>query len=171
MPSAKVLKEKETFVAELAEKLKKSACGVVVDYKGINVEADTKLRKNLRENGVDYFVVKNTLLKRALEKAEITGLDAYLEGTTAIGLSETDIITAPKLLYSQTEASKGEFKIKAGFIDGKAVDASTMEQYAKLPSKEELIAKLLFMLQSPVRMLAVAINEIAKKAESPPPAA
>jgi large subunit ribosomal protein L10 len=171
MPSEKVLKEKEAFVAALAEKLKKSACGVIVDYKGINVASDTKLRKTLRENGVDYFVVKNTLLKRALADAEINGLDVHLEGTTAVGLSETDIIIAPKLLYSQVEASKGEFKIKAGFIDGKAVDANVIEQYAKLPSKEELVAKLLFMLQSPVRMLAVAVSEIAKKAEGETPAA
>lgn len=163
MPSEKILKEKEQFVEELAEKLKKSACGVMVDYKGITVEADTKLRKNLRESGVEYFVVKNTLLKRAFEKAGIDGLDSYLEGTTAIGLAETDIIVAPKILFKQVEDSKGAFKIKAGFIEGKAVESAVIEEYAKLPSKETLVAKLLFMLQSPMQRMAIAVSEIAKK--------
>ena len=165
MPSNKILHEKEQFVDELAAKLKKSVCGIMIDYKGINVADDTKLRKELREAGVDYFVVKNTLLKRAFEKAGIAGLDAHLEGPTAIGLSESDLITAPKILYKQVENSKGEFKIKAGFMEGAAVDAGVIEEYAKLPSKEELVAKLLFMLQSPMQRLAIAVSEIAKKNE------
>ncbi|MCL2077347.1 MAG: 50S ribosomal protein L10 [Oscillospiraceae bacterium] len=167
MPSNQILREKEQFVDELAGKLKKSACGVMVDYMGINVSDDTKLRKSLREAGVDYFVVKNSMLKFALEKAEISGLDGHLAGPTAIGLCESDVITAPKLLYKQVEKSKGKFAIKAGFMNGAAVDAKTIEDYAKLPSKEELVAKLLFMLQSPVQRLAIAVNEIAKKSETP----
>ncbi|MCL2637224.1 MAG: 50S ribosomal protein L10 [Oscillospiraceae bacterium] len=163
MPSKKILREKEQFVDELAAKLKNSMCGVLVDYMGIDVAADTKLRKSMREANVEYFVVKNTLLKRALEKAGISGLDEHLEGPTAIGLCADDLITAPKLLYKQVEASKGEFKIKAGFMEGAAVDAGVVEEYAKLPSKEELIAKLLFMLQSPMQRMAIAISEIAKK--------
>ena len=166
MPSNKILREKEQFVDVLAEKLKKSVCGVMVDYKGINVADDTAMRKSLREGGVDYFVVKNSLLKRAFEKAEIDMPVEHLAGPTAIGLSETDLITAPKLLFKQVEASKGAFSIKAGFMEGKAVDAALIEEYAKLPSKEELIAKLLFMLQSPMQRLAIAISEIAKKQEN-----
>lgn len=165
MPSDKVLQLKEAFVDELAEKLKNSACGVLVDYKGINVASDTKLRKELREAGVDYFVVKNTLLKRALEKAGLPGLDEHLEGTTAIGLAKEDIIIAPKILYKQVEASKGAFRIKAGFIDGAITDEATIVEYAKLPSKEVLVSKLLFMLQSPMQRMAIAISEIAKKNE------
>ncbi|MCL1823958.1 MAG: 50S ribosomal protein L10 [Oscillospiraceae bacterium] len=165
MPSNKILQEKEQFVNELAEKIKKSACGVMVDYMGINVADDTKLRKSLREADVEYFVVKNTLLKLAFEKAGISGLDEHLAGPTAIGLSESDLIAAPKLIYKQVESSKGAFTIKAGFMEGAAVDVKTIEEYAKLPSKEELVAKLLFMLQSPVQRLAIAISEIAKKSE------
>jgi large subunit ribosomal protein L10 len=165
MPSNAILREKEQFVEELAEKLKKSTCGVMVDYMGINVADDTKLRKSLRDAGVEYFVVKNTLLKLALEKAGINGLDEHLAGPTAIGLSENDLITAPKILFKQVEASKGAFKIKAGFMEGAAVDNALIEEYAKLPSKEELVAKLLFMLQSPMQRLAIAVNEIAKKNE------
>ena len=101
MPSEKVLQVKQNYVAELAEKLKKSACGVLVDYSGITVADDTVLRKELREAGVDYFVVKNTLLKRAAEIAGVEGIEDVLEGTTALALSEDDIVTAPKILFKQ----------------------------------------------------------------------
>lgn len=165
MPSDKVLQSKQQFVEELAEKIKNSACGVIVDYRGINVSDDTKLRRELRENDVEYFVVKNTLLKRALEIAGITGLDHLLEGTTALGLSKEDIIIAPKILFKTSDDLKEKFNIKGGFIDGVATDVSVLEEYGKLPSKEVLVAKLLFMLQSPMQRMAIAINEIAKKNE------
>ncbi|MCL2634821.1 MAG: 50S ribosomal protein L10 [Oscillospiraceae bacterium] len=166
MPSKKILQEKQQFVDDLAEKLKGSACGVLVSYKGINVADDTKLRKSMREAGVDYFVVKNSLLSRAFEKAELGELNVHLTGETALALSKEDIIAAPKLVYGQVEASKGAYSIKAGFIEGKAVNAAVITEYAQLPSKEVLVAKLLFVLQSPVQRLAIAINEIAKKSES-----
>ena len=101
MPSEKVLQVKQNYVAELAEKLKKSACGVLVDYSGITVADDTVLRKELREAGIDYFVVKNTLLKRAAEMAGVEGIEDVLEGTTALALAEEDIVTAPKILYKK----------------------------------------------------------------------
>ena len=163
MPSESVLAKKQQFVEELTEKLKNAAGGVLVDYKGISVEDDTKLRKELRENGVDYFVVKNTLLKRALNAAGIEGLDSALEGTTAIALSNDDIIIAPKVLNKKAEDSKGQFAIKLGFVDGKAITKEEVEAYAKLPSKETLLSQLVFMLQSPIQRLAIAISEIEKK--------
>lgn len=163
MPSESVLAKKQQFVEELTEKLKNAAGGVVVDYKGITVEDDTKLRKELRENGVDYFVVKNTLLKRACKAAGIEGLDSALEGTTAIALSSEDIIVAPKILNKKAEDSKGAFAIKLGFVDGKAISKEEVEAYAKLPSKETLLSQLVFMLQSPIQRLAIAISEIEKK--------
>ena len=158
MPSKSILEQKQAFVAELAEKLKNAAGGVLVDYKG-------KLRKELRENGVDYFVVKNTLLKRAAEIAGIEGLEPALSGTTALALSAEDIIVAPKILYKKAEGSDGKFAIKLGFIDGKVISKEEVEQYAKLPSKETLLSQLVFMLQSPIQRFAIAINEIAKKNE------
>ena len=112
MPSEKVLQVKQNYVAELAEKLKKSACGVLVDYSGITVADDTVLRKELREAGVDYFVVKNTLLKRAAEMAGVEGIDDVLEGTTALALAEEDIVTAVrasarmKLLHTQSSPQR-----------------------------------------------------------------
>lgn len=163
MPSQKVLESKQQFVNELADKLKNAACGVLVDYKGINVADDTVLRKSLREAGVEYFVVKNTLLKRAAEAAGIEGLDEHLEGTTAIALAKDDIITAPKLLYKQVEASKGAFSIKVGFVEGKAITAEEVTEYAKLPDKDTLVAKFLYVLQAPIQKLAIAASEIAKK--------
>ena len=163
MPSASVIAKKQQFVEELTEKLKNAAGGVLVDYKGISVEDDTKLRKELRENGVDYFVVKNTLLKRALNAAGIEGLDSALEGTTAIALSNDDIIIAPKVLNKKAEDSKGQFSIKLGFVDGKVISKEEVEAYAKLPSKETLLSQLVFMLQSPIQRLAIAISEIEKK--------
>ena len=163
MPSESVIAKKQQIVEELTEKLKNAAGGVLVDYKGISVEDDTKLRKELRENGVDYFVVKNTLLKRALNAAGIEGLDSALEGTTAIALSNDDIIAAPKVLNKKAEDSKGQFSIKLGFVDGKVISKEEVEAYAKLPSKETLLSQLVFMLQSPIQRLAIAISEIEKK--------
>lgn len=163
MPSQSILAQKQQFVADLSEKLKNAAGGVLVDYKGISVEEDTALRKELRENGIDYFVVKNTLLKRAAEAAGIEGLEPALSGTTAIALSTEDIIIAPKLLFKKSESSDGKFSIKLGFVDGKAISKEEVEAYAKLPSKETLLSQLVFMLQSPIQRLAIAISEIEKK--------
>ena len=163
MPSSSVLAQKQKFVAELADKLKNAAGGVLVDYKGLSVEDDTKLRKELREAGVEYFVVKNTLLKRAAEAAGLEGLDEALSGSTAIALSKEDIIIAPKLLNNKVESSKGEFSIKLGFVDGKVITKEEVIAYAKLPSKETLLSQLVFMLQSPMQRLAIAISEIEKK--------
>lgn len=165
MPSESVLAKKQQFVADLAEKLKNAAGGVLVDYKGISVEEDTKLRKELREANVDYFVVKNTLLKRACDIAGLSGLDDVLNGTTAIALSNEDIIAAPKALFKQAEKSDGKFSIKLGFVDGQVISKEDVEAYAKLPSKETLLSQLVFMLQSPIQRFAIAINEIAKKGE------
>lgn len=163
MPSESVLAQKQQFVSELTEKLKKAAGGVIVDYKGITVEEDTALRKELRENNVDYFVVKNTLLRRAAEAAGIEGLEPALSGTTAIALSDEDIVVAPKILNKKSEDSKGAFAIKLGFVDGKVITKEEVEVYAKLPSKDTLLSQLVFMLQSPMQRLAIAISEIEKK--------
>ena len=98
MPSEKVLQKKQSIVAELTEKLKNSAAGVVVDYKGITVEDDTTLRRDLREAGVDYFVVKNSLLRFAVKDSPLEELNEVFKGSTAIALSEEDPIAASKSL-------------------------------------------------------------------------
>lgn len=174
MPSEKVLKEKQAVVAELAEKLSGSVAGVLVDYKGITVADDTKLRKELREAGVEYSVLKNTILLRACEKAELGELGSVLSGTTALAVSKEDPVAAAKILSKYADASKGKFSIKAGFVEGKVIDADGVKDLATLPSREELVAKALGGLNAPItsfvyvlnanlRGLAVALNAIAEK--------
>ena len=148
-------------------------CGVIVDYKGINVADDTKLRKELREAGVDYFVVKNTLLSRAAKEAGLEGLDPVLEGTTALAVSKEDHVAAARILCKFAETNKS-IKTKAGFVEGKTIDVAEVENLAKLPSKEVLVAKALGGLNAPItgfvtvlngtmKGLVVALNAIAEK--------
>lgn len=165
LPSEKILSQKQQFVSDLAEKLKVAKAGVIVDYKGISVADDTVLRKELREANVEYFVVKNTLLKLAAKEAGIEGLDSYLEGTTALALSVEDQIAPAKVIGKYDEKMKKKFNVKAGFMDGKILDATEVIALGKLPSKEQLVGQLLSVMVAPIRGLAVALNAIAEKAE------
>ncbi len=168
MPSEKILSQKQQYVADLAEKLQNSAAGVLVEYKGINVADDTKLRKELREAGVEYTVVKNTMLKLAAEKAGLDGLTDVLKNTTALAVSTDDQIAPAKILgkYAEDHGDDG-FAIKAGFMDGEILDADKVVALGKLPSKEQLIGQLVGLLVAPMRGLAVALNAIAEKSEQP----
>lgn len=162
MPSKKILSEKQAYVSALAEQLKGAASGVIVNYGGISVADDTVLRKNLREAGVTYTVVKNTLLKLALKEAGIEGLEGALEGTTALATHAEDPIAAAKILGEYAEKSK-TFKMKAGFMDGKVLSAEEVTALGKLPSKDQLVGQLVSVLVAPMRGLAVALNAIAEK--------
>ena len=157
MPSEKILEKKKAFVAELAEQLKSSCMGVLVKYEGINVADDTKLRKELREAGVTYFVVKNTMLRLAAKSAELDGLDEVLEGTTALALSGTDYTIAAKILDKFASTSK-TFEIKLGFVDGNAVSAADVSALAKLPPREILVAQVLGGLNAPITGFAGVLN-------------
>ena len=173
LPNEKVLNAKKAVVANLAEELKAACIGVVVSYKGITVESDTKLRKELREAGVKYTVVKNTMLNRAAEIAGIKIPQDVLEGSTAIAMCKDDYIAPAKILCNF--ANNNEFyKIKSGFIDGKVVTSKEINEISKLPSREILIAKALGGIQAPltgfasvlngtVRSLAIVLNAIAEK--------
>lgn len=163
MPSAKILSEKQAYVAALKEKIAASVAGVVVDYKGINVADDTKLRKELREAGVEYCVVKNTMLRFAAKEVGYEALDSVLEGTTAIAISSEDQVAAAKILTKFAEGSNGKFVVKAGFVDGGVIDAAKVAELGKLPNKEALLSMLCSALQGNLRGLAVAINAIAEK--------
>lgn len=173
MPSEKVLQSKKELVAGLVEKLKNATAGVVVDYKGINVEDDTKLRKELRENNVDYFVVKNTMLRFAIKEVGYDEMDSVLEGTTAIALSD-DPVAGAKILSNYADKHKDYFNIKSGFVDGKILAVEEIDSLAKLPSKEVLVAQALSGLNAPItgfvnvlngniRGLVIALNQIAEK--------
>ncbi|MEG1965581.1 MAG: 50S ribosomal protein L10 [Oscillospiraceae bacterium] len=163
MPSEKVLKEKQDVVEAIKAKLQGSVAGVIVDYKGINVLEDTKLRRELREANIDYTVVKNTLLRFAAKETGFDALTDVLEGTTAIAVSHDDPVAAAKILNKYAEASKGKFSLKAGYVEGKILDKAGVEQLAKLPSKEQLLVQLLSDLNGNIRGLAVALNAIAEK--------
>lgn len=173
MPSEKILEKKKQAVSALTESLKNSCAGVIVDYKGVTVAQDTKLRKELREAGSNYMVVKNTLLRLALKEAGIDGLDEVLEGTTAIALNAEDHVASARILSKFAENNK-TFKIKAGFLDGVAIDTKAIKELAELPSKEVLVAKALGGLNAPItgfvtvlngtmKGLVVALNAIAEK--------
>lgn len=162
MPNAVVLEQKQQQVAAIAEKLSAAVTGVVVDYKGITVADDTALRKELREAGVDYFVVKNTLLGRAIEGTDLAEMKNVLEGTTAIALSNEDYTAAARILSKFAESHEN-FKIKSGFLDGKVVDVATLDSLAKLPSKEVLLATVCNAFQAPIAAFARAVQAIVDK--------
>jgi large subunit ribosomal protein L10 len=173
MPSKKVLAAKQQIVSELAAQLKNACAGVLVDYKGITVADDTKLRNELRKAGVNYSVKKNTLVKLAAKQIGLEGLDDVLNGTTALATSDTDLVACAKILSQYAEKNK-KITIKAGFIEGKAVTAVQVAALAKLPPKEVLIAQILAGFNVPItgfvnvlnanlRGLVVALNAIAEK--------
>lgn len=170
MPNAKVLEQKKQIVAEVAEKIKNSVAGVVVDYTGTSVSDDTALRKQLREAGIDYFVVKNTLLGRAVEGTDLESIKEVLEGTTAIAISNEDHTAAARIL-SKFASDHESFKIKAGYLDGKPVDLATIDSLAKLPTKEVLLATVVGAFQAPIAAFARAVQAIADKNGSAPEAA
>ncbi len=172
MASEKILEQKKKLVAELSEELKNANIGVLVSYIGITVEQDTKLRKELRESGSNYRVIKNRILLRALQDAGISGLDEHLNGTTALAISD-DYTAAPKILSKYAKDIKS-FEVKAGFIDGGVVNTEQIKALAQLPSKEVLVAQALGGLNAPiqgfanvlsgtVRGLVIALNAIAEK--------
>ena len=162
MPNASVLELKKQQVAELSEKLSKAVTGVVVDYKGTTVADDTALRKELRENGIEYFVVKNTILGRAIEGTDLEEMKSVLEGTTAIALSNEDYTAAARILSKFAESHEN-FKIKSGFLDGKVVDTATIDSLAKLPTKEVLLATVCSAFQAPIAAFARAVQAIVDK--------
>lgn len=170
MPSVMVLNQKKEVVEILKEKLSSSVAGVVVDYKGITVEDDTKLRRELREAGVEYSVVKNTLLRFAAKEVGYGELENVLEGTTALAVSKEDPVAAARILTKFADDSKGKFVVKAGFVDGGVIDAAKVNELGKLPGKEQLLSMLCSALQGNIRGLAVALNAIAEKSGEAPAA-
>ena len=162
MPNAIVLEQKQQIVKELSESIANSVAGVIVDYKGISVADDTVLRKELREAGIDYRVVKNTLLGRAIEGTELESIKGVLEGTTAIAISAEDHVAAARILNKFADAHDN-FKIKAGYLDGKEIDLDTIKSLAKLPSREVLLATVVGAFQAPIAAFARAVQAIVDK--------
>lgn len=164
MPSEKILQQKQAFVEELRGKLNAASAGVLVDYIGINVEADTALRKELREAGVEYRVVKNTMMHLAIQDTDYTELDAALSGSTALALAgEEDSLAPARILCKYAEKSKGKFTVKLGYLDGKVLPAEEVMALSKLPGREGLLSMLLSALTGNLRGLACGLNALAEK--------
>ena len=152
MPKVEI---KQPIVDEIKGHVEKASSIVLVDYRGLTVEQDTKLRKELREAGVVYKVYKNTLLKRAFEGTDFSQLDVDLEGPSAVAFSYEDATAAARIMSN--------FEIKSGVVEGTYYDAKGMNVIATIPSREELISKLLGSLQSPITNFARVLNQIAEK--------
>jgi large subunit ribosomal protein L10 len=162
MPSTAILEKKKQQVADLSSRIKESCAGVVVDYKGINVEDDTKLRKELREANVVYTVVKNSVLKRAAEDAGLSIDNSVVEGTTAIATSVEDYVAAARILNKYAEAHDN-FNIKTGYLDGEIIDNSKIISLAKLPSREVLLATVCSVFNAPIAAFARGVQSIVDK--------
>ena len=140
MPSAKILEAKKAYVAELNTKIAGSLAGVVVAYNGISVADDTKMRKELREAGVEYMVVKNTMLRRAVAGTQYEALAEYFKGDTAIALSAEDPAAAARILCKVADADKSKrFTVKGGFCDGQVLDAAGVKSLSTMPNREGLL--------------------------------
>ena len=152
---------KQPIVQEISENIKDAQSVVVVDYRGLTVAEDTQLRKALREAGVSYKVYKNTLVNRAIAGTEFESLKESLEGPSAFAISKDDA-TAPARILAKFAKTAPALEIKAGVVEGTFYDANGMKAIANVPSREELLSKLLGSLQSPITNLARVLNQIAE---------
>lgn len=156
---------KQPVVQEISELLNGATSAVVVDYRGLTVEQDTQLRKNLREAGVTYKVYKNTMIRFATKGTEFEGLDAYLEGPTALAVSKDDA-TAPARILNNFAKTAPALELKAGVVEGAAYDTAGIKLIADIPSRDELLGRLLGSIQSPVANFARVLNQIAEHREA-----
>lgn len=159
-----IIEMKQQQVSEIAAKLSEAKTAVVVDYRGLTVAEVTELRKQLREAGVELKVYKNTLIRRATEQAELTGLNDVLVGPTAIAFSNEDVIAPAKIVNDFAKAHEA-LEIKAGVIEGNIASAEEIKALAELPSRDGLLSMLLSVLQAPIRNLALATKAVADQKE------
>ena len=171
MPNAKVLSEKQAIVAAISEKLKGAAAGVLVDYSGITVAEDTEMRRKLREANVDYAVVKNTLVRFALDRAGLNELDSVLNGTTSLAVSADDPIAPARVLCEYADKLQNHFEVKGGFMDGRVMSVDEIKALAKIPPMPVLRAQVLGTMLAPITSLAVVLKAIAEKQGAPAEAA
>lgn len=153
---------KQPIVEEISAHIKDAQSVVLVDYRGLTVEQDTELRRNLREAGVVYKVYKNTYMTRAFKDTAYESLTQYLEGPSAVAIS-TDDATAPARLLAEFAKKADKLEIKAGVVEGTVYDAKGISSIASIPSRDVLISKLLGSLQSPITNFARVMNQLAEK--------
>ena len=173
MPSEKILQQKQEVVKEISGKIKSAKSLILADYRGLTVEQDTELRNALRKAGVEYKVVKNTLTRFAAKENGLEGLDTFLNGPTAMALSDSDPV-APAKVLSEYAKKYEKLELKVGVVEGKVIDLNGIKALAELPSREVLIARVLGGFNAPIsglvnvlngniRGLVVALNAIAEQ--------
>ena len=167
MPNAKVLSEKQAIVASLTEKLQGAAAGVLVDYKGITVSEDTALRAELRKNNVEYAVVKNTLLRFAVNNCGMNELDDLLSGTTSLAICNDDPVAPARIVNDFAKKLGDRFSIKGGFMDGKVMPLSEVMALAAIPPLPVLRAQVLGTMLAPISGLACVLKQIAEQQGAP----
>ena len=153
---------KQPVVQEITDLLNGAATAVVVDYRGLTVEQDTRLRKALREAGVTYKVYKNTMIRLATKGTEFEALDPDLEGPTALAVSKDDATASARVLFNFAKTAD-KLELKAGIVEGVYYDTNGIKTIAAIPSKEELLGRLLGSMQSPITNFARVLNQIAEK--------
>jgi large subunit ribosomal protein L10 len=162
MPSEKILAQKKAIVEDLAEKFGRAASAVLVKYEGITVEQDTALRAALRAAGIEYTVIKNTLIGKACDKAGFEGLKSELEGMNAMAISFDDPIAPAKILKEYAEKIES-FELRGGILDGAVIDKNTVKELAEIPPREVLIGRLLGSIQGPLYGLAIGLQAVVDK--------
>ena len=167
MPNAKVLSEKQAIVASLTEKLQGAAAGVLVDYKGITVSEDTALRAEQRKNNVEYAVVKNTLLRFAVNNVGMNELDDLLNGTTSLAICQDDPVAPARIVNDFPKKLGDRFTIKGGFMDGKVMPLDEVMALAAIPPIPVLRAQVLGTMLAPISGLACVLKQIAEKQGAP----
>ena len=153
---------KQPIVEAISEEIKDAQSVVLVDYRGLTVAQDTELRKQLREAGIIYKVYKNTMIKRAIEATEFEGLTDCLEGPSAIAISKEDA-TAPARILCKFAKDAQKLELKGGVVEGNVYDVAGLTELSKIPSREELLSKLLGSMQSPITNFARVIKQIAEQ--------
>ena len=163
MPNAKVLSEKQAIVEALVERIKGASAGVLVDYKGITVAEDTALRTEMRKDGVNYSVIKNTLIRRALDQLDLGDLDSVLEGTTSLATSDGDAIAPFRIIADYSKKLGDRFNVKAAFLEGKIIDEKEIAELSALESVNALYSKVLGTMIAPITGLAVCLGQILEQ--------
>ena len=153
---------KQPIIDEIKSNLQDAQSVVLVDYRGLTVEQDTRLRKELRESGIIYKVYKNTMVRFAIEGTEFESLKDDLEGPSAIAISKPDA-TAPARILAKFAKEAEDLEIKAGVIEGTYYDQAGIKTISSIPSREELLSKFLGSIQSPIANFARVLKQIAEK--------
>jgi large subunit ribosomal protein L10 len=161
-----IREEKVSIVSEIAEKLQTSKSTIITDYRGLTVGEVTELRARLRDAGIEFRVLKNTMTRRAADQVNMSEVNEFLVGPSAIAFSTADDVVAPAKILNEFAKTHKALELKAGIVDGKVIGQSEVQALAELPSREGLLSMLLSVLQAPMRNFAYAVQQIADKQEA-----